>query len=257
MPKVSVLTVFKRPKGEELVGKCLLNQTFEDWEWIQVTPLTNTLVLKNTKVIPEPKANPGDVWNLNKAYNAGFRACEGELIVSIQDEVWFPEEGLEKFWMCYQEEPKGCVTGVGDKYQRLDDFGKPEVKLWADPRKYNTGFSFYEVNPNDWELNYASVPTQAMYDIGGFDESFDGHYGWDNVDVAIRLDHFDYKFFIDKSNESRSLIQTRPADWEEKNAYAGNAERDTVKMNNSFFMKIQKERAAGRYPFKMEYLKRG
>jgi len=257
MAKISVLTVFNRPKGEELVGKCLENQTFDDWEWIQVTPLKDTLVLKNTTVIPDPPMNPGDVWNLSKAYNAGIRACQGELIVSIQDEIWFPEEGLEKFWLCYQEKPRGCVSGIGDKYQRLDEFGKPEIKMWADPRRGNKLQSFYETYPNNWELNYASVPTQAMYDIGGFDETFDKYYGWDNVDVCIRLDHYDYEFYLDLSNESRSLVQTRPKDWEEKNAYAGSGTRDKVKMDNSFFMKIQNERAAGRYPFKMDYLKRG
>jgi glycosyltransferase involved in cell wall biosynthesis len=251
MPKISVLTVFKRPHGEELVGKCLLNQSFDDWEWIQVTPLKNTMVLKNTKVIPDPPMVSGDVWGLNKAYNAGIRACSSDLIVSIQDDIWFPEDGLEKFWVYFQEYPMGCVSGVGDKYEKLDDFGKPIVKMWEDPRRgYTWGASFSKTKPNNWELNYASVPTKAMYDIGGFDETFDQYYGWDNVDVALRLWYLEYEFYLDISNESRSLMQKMPKDWEEKNARAQKSDGSM-----SFFDKIQNDRVKGKYPYILNYLK--
>jgi len=255
MPKISVLTVFKRVGGQKIAYRCLQNQSFEDWEWVQVTPLTATdLIEGKTKVVPDPPLNLGDVWGLNKAYNAGLKNCEGELVVSIQDEVWFPPDGLEKFWFHYQEDKKGCVTGIGDKYARLDKFYKPEVKVWNDPRRGFQIVSYDETPQNNWELNYCSAPLQAFYDIGGFDETFDQYYGWDNVDVSIRMKYFGYRFYMDKTNECRGLVQKLPVDWEEKNAYAGwNEPGDRKK--ESHFWKVRHARVEGKYPYKLDYLK--
>ena len=248
MSKISVLTVFKRPGGELLVKQCLDKQTFTDFEWIIVTPVkTITIIPDKTKILDDPPKEEGDVWCLNKAYNAGIRACTSELIVSIQDEVWFPEDGLEKFWFHYQKDKKGCVTGVGDKYLRLNKYNKPEVKIWDDPRKGMQIESYGKTIPNNWELNYCSIPKQGFYDIGGFDETFDKYYGWDNVDVALRLEHFGYRFYMDKTNESMSLKQEMPVDWEEKNAHNGG--------DKSFFEQLRKKRVVGLYPYKLSYLK--
>jgi hypothetical protein len=253
MPKISVLTVFKRPGGELLVKRCLEKQTFQDFEWIIVTPVKLVVTIPDkTKVFPDPPKQDGDVWVLNKAYNKAIKESSGELLVSIQDEIWFPPDGLEKFWFHYQDSgKKSCVTTIGDKYLRLDDFGKPEIKSWDDPRRHSNNLSYYECFPNDWELNYASVPRAGMMEIGGFDESFDKYYGWDNVDVSLRLDHFGYKFYLDKANESKSLMQKMPVDWEEKNANAGWQTGNT----DTFFCKILEMRKSGKYPFKLDYLK--
>ena len=226
LPKVSVLTVYKRPEGEVIVGKCLDNQTFTDFEWVIVTPEPVEKVRKEASTpfiyVPEPPIRKGETWHLNRAYNYGLRQCRGELVVSIQDEIWFPDDALNKFWFNYQRlGNKSCISGVGDIYMEEDSFGKPILKVWADPRKKEIK-NVYECFPNDLEFNFCAVPLKGMYEIGGFDEGLDMlGYGMDNVSVSERLDALGYKFYLDQSNECRGLKQSRATDWDEKHTMHG------------------------------------
>jgi len=163
--------------------------------------------------VPEPPKKERNYWNLGTAYNEGLRHCQGELIVSLQDWIWVIPQGLEKFWLAYQQ-TNGCISGVGDQYDQLDEFGRPTNKIWNDPRKTSRHGSFYECYPNDWELNWACAPLKAFYDIGGFDEELDKWAGGDNISVCERMDALGYKFYLDQTNESFALRHERYKDWD-------------------------------------------
>lgn len=230
---LSVITASNRPDRLDITKKCLDKQLFKDFEWIVVSPEKTDY---GKWVVDPPKAE-GDVYALNKAMNAGIKASQGELLVRIDDSIWFPPDALHKFWQHYKANPMACVSGVGDQYDQLDENGKPTHKVWLDPRKNTTNGSFYEVNPEDWEANFGSVPRSLIYEIGGWDEDMDKYYAWDNVAVAYRLDQVGAKFYLDQTNESFSFQHGRSGNWD-KDSWA-----------NHNFWEYLKER-----PVKLDYL---
>ncbi len=231
MVDVSVITCTNRFGGIDLNWSSLRRQTFKNWEWV----LCDTLYEERKEEVKEytkgdarirhvrqtKKLDSAKTW-LNHAENEGIKASSGELIVLLQDYIHIDPDALEKFWYQYQANPKSFVTGVGHQYGKpgKEEFvnpqglitvfskpfeGVPEVIVWTDPRM-KSDKTFYPCIPNDWEANYSSIPRKALYDIGGFDETYDffGH-AWDNVSVANRAFALGYEPYIDQSNISKSV----------------------------------------------------
>lgn len=217
---ISVITPTIRTAGLYLVKKALDRQIFKDFEWLICSP-------EKPELIKDCKYNvtwleddfEGGVWTLNRAYNYMIKNARGKLIVSWQDYTFAKPDGLQKFWDCYQAEPKTLVSGVGNKY--IDESWT--VKTWQDPRQRSDFGSYYSCNPHDCEWNYCSCPKQALYDIGGFDEEMDLlGFGMDGCSVVDRINIFGgYDFKLDQTNESFSLEHSRPELWEEKNLLYG------------------------------------
>ena len=62
------------------------------------------------------------------------------------------------------------------------------------------------------------MPREALYSVGGFDESLDVGYGMDGYSVVDRLNiQGVWDFKIDQTIESFSLEHERPDNWEELN----------------------------------------
>jgi hypothetical protein len=205
MVKISVVCPTIRKDGLKIVYESLQKQTFQDWEW-----------LVGSKFDPEIEeatwvqdTHEGGYWTLNRCYNDLIRRARGELIVSWQDWIWVPPDGLEKFWDAYVDN-QGIITGVGDQYEKLNKWGKPEIKIWSDPRKTDKYGSFYECFPQDVEWNWAAIPKEALLKAGGFDEKLDFlGYGGDQLQVGVRLDALKYRSYIDQTNESFTLRHGR------------------------------------------------
>ena len=221
---VSVISASKRPERLEITKKCLDRQTSKSFEWIIVAPQKEFITLNrlyghedNIKVLGDPPKREEDVYALNKAINAGIKASKGSLLVLLQDSIWIAPDALQKFWYHFTNNPYACVSGVGDQYDELDENGKPVHKIWLDPRKRTDLGSFYECLPQDWEINYASLPKHLIYEIGGWDEEMDIHYAWDNVAVSYRLAEVGAKFYLDQTNESFSYVHDRSNNWETEN----------------------------------------
>jgi len=226
--KISVISPSVRKAGLKVVARSLERQSFpqEDWEWIIVSPFDPEIFSmdKNWYWIEDPPKNKGDYWNLNKAYNAALRKAEGQLIISWQDWLWAKEDALEKFWFWFKEKgDKWAVTGSGHQYQRLDEFGKPIIQIWTDPRRSNAtkNGGAYECSPIEWEINFASAPRKAFYDIGGFDEGLDKMAGMDNVSICERMDELGYRFWIDHGLECRGIKHGRLPEWDKMHAMHG------------------------------------
>jgi len=155
-----------RPKGLKRVQESLENQTFDNFEWLVEVGLTNT-----------------DGSDLNAAYNRMIRRAEGELVVSVQDYIKIPEDGLERFWRAYKENEKFYTAPVG---KIVYEDGEPS---W-DWRESSTA----SVDWRKWEIDYGAAPLEVLKDIGGFDERLDHCWGFDNVNVGLRAKQAGYEF---------------------------------------------------------------
>lgn len=214
---ISVITTTVRPKGVEITQKCLRRQTHTDFEWIVVAPrqIHKELTVTPDTLLADPPKKKGDFWSLCKAWNLGYATAKGELVVNIQDMIWFPPDTLERFWIHYQNNPRSLVTGVGDHYSDLDERGVPTNVVWKDPRKRLDQGSFYEINFPDMEMCVASIPKQAVLDCGGIDEKYDRANGIQEKEMCMRLGRLDYRFYIDQSLEYRAIRHPRlTEDWD-------------------------------------------
>lgn len=193
----------------EIVGKCLNRQTHQDFEWLVVSPeYYQSKWNFDYSWIRDPKKKDGDFYSLNKSWNAAFKEAEGELIVSIVDGLWFPPDTLEKLWTHYQNNPKACVTCIGNQYDQMEN-GKPEHMVWRDPRIRADFGAFYEVSPREFELCIASLSLQAIKDVGGIDEEFDKYAALSEKEMCYRMDKVGYTFFIDQTIEYRAIKHDR------------------------------------------------
>ncbi len=212
---ITVITPTLRPKGLEVVRKCLTRQTIQDFEWIVVHPADQMMKVfgelgddKRFKNIIEPKKNKGDYYSLNKAWNKAYSQTKGDLIVNIVDYIWFPPDTLERLLSHYKSDPKGLVTTVGHQYREVIN-GKPDILVWRDPRVRMDQGSFYEVAPSEMEMCICSIPKQAILDCGGLDEIYDTCPAVSEKEMCWRLDKLGYNFYIDQSIEYRALQHER------------------------------------------------
>lgn len=175
-PKISVITTTIRPEGLKQVRNALLKQSFKDFEWIVEVNWT------------------GEV-DFNASMNRALKRAQGELVVSIQDFITPPEDGLQQFWDAYQKQPAFYTAPVG---QTLD--GKTAEWDWRYERKADDICNWQE-----WEIDYGSAPTKALLDIGGFDEELDKAWGFDNVNVGLRAHNAGHKFYNLPNNKAIAL----------------------------------------------------
>ncbi len=167
MIKISVLTPSIRPEGLKIVQECLARQTFKEFEWLTEIGI------------------PGNGHSLNADYNRMLRRAKGELMVSYQDFLKIPDDGLERFWKAYQENPRTFYTAPMGKVDSYDQ----ELARW-DWRNYNV----FKMKSSNWEIDWGSAPISALKEIGGFDEELDKYWSCDNVNVAFRAELAGYTF---------------------------------------------------------------
>lgn len=141
MVKISVLTPSVRPVGLEIVRKGLMEQTFQDFEWLV-------------------EIGTGE-HDLNKAYNRMLRRAEGELFVSLQDFIKIPPDYLQKFWDAYQENPDTFFTAPVGK---VDDIEYKGDVRW-DWRAWTNGEKDPKVMPGKWdcwEIDSGACPMKPL-----------------------------------------------------------------------------------------------
>jgi hypothetical protein len=210
---ISIITPSIRKEGLYTVAKALSRQTFRDFEWLIGTP-----------VDPQQKDGvwveddfTGGYWTLNRIYNKLIEEASGSLIVSWQDFTFADPDALEKFWFHYETEPKTLVTAVGNKYESV--YPEPRNMLWKDPREREDQGSYYSCFFNDIEWNLCSIPKEALYAVGGFDEGLDFlGFGMDGYSVNERLNDLGGRDFkINQTIKSYSLVHGRIKDWDKDN----------------------------------------
>ena len=214
---VSIITPLGRSKEKlQVVEKALKRQSFKDYEWL-------------IEERQEPLAQ-GKYWDVYAGYNRMVKRAKGELLISWQDSTFAKSDTLEKFVYHYQQEPKTIVSAVGNKYS--DDSWT--VKTWQDPRERDDQGSYYYVNHPDIELNLCSLPKQAIYDVGGFDETLDYYSSLCGLDVLQRLWlQGGWKFALDQTIKSFSLEHGRLKGWDENTPFKGAWEKKCEEYQNN------------------------
>lgn len=162
--KISVVTPSIRPEGLKCIQEALARQTLQDFEWlVEISPIGRV--------------------DFNEVMNKMLRRAKGELIVSLQDWITIPDDGLEKFWKAHKEKEGFYTSPVikgGSQDWRID---REEECEW-----------------NEWEIDWGAAPLKALKEIGGFDEELDKGWGFDNVNVGMRAELAGYKFYNIKDN---------------------------------------------------------
>jgi hypothetical protein len=224
---ISIVYISNRYGGLDILKGNLQRQTIQDFELVFVDGLYNErkdLVkdyFKDFKIkhLNEDFDRTGNyLSSLARADNLAFKNCDGELIVCLQDYIYIPSTGLEKFLNLHnQYDGKALLTGKGHQYWypeteeivkpkglitvfESDYTKKPDVKFWTDPRDNFMGVR--EAHPIEWEMNWAAIPTSIIKELGGMDEQYDKEgFGWDNTNIATRAALLGYKIYIDLTNE--------------------------------------------------------
>lgn len=210
MPKVSVICVTNRKGWFSILKDDMDRQTFRDFEVIVADDSREDVdVPKGWTVFQPRKKGENDVWNLNKAYNDCLVKAKGELLVFLQDYIWIPANGLQRFWDDYEQFPNSLITGVGHKaLHGLEGISETDMRMFGDKDMEPANFSF-------WELNWASCPKILM---SYFNEDMDRFYGGENQYVARRAELYGCKVMIDRKNVCIGYNQSecggRPANWE-------------------------------------------
>lgn len=228
MAKISVMNLTNRFGGIDVLWANMKRQTEQDFELVLVDALWREREDEVKAYINDPRLvyvrqndkPEGAHTGLAHADNQGFKSCKGELIVCLQDYIWIPPDGLEKFWFHHKRlDGQALIGGVGDQYSKpagediVDPKGKitvfgepytkrPAVVCYTDPHKRSEYGSFYECYPPDWELNYCCIPRDVIYELGGMDEQYDFEgFAYDNANIAMRADMLGYKTYLDQTNE--------------------------------------------------------
>lgn len=205
--RISVVCVTNRKGAVEYLKHQLDKQTFTDFEVIVADDGQNATVKEYKQFVPRPQ-NPGNVWNFNKAYNDCLNLVQGELVVFLQDFIWIPANGLERFWEVYQIYPNALITGVGHKAASgIEGISEFDFRVHGEP-----GLS--PANPSLYELNWSSCPSSLLIP---FNEQMDDCYAGSE---KVWANTINAPVFVDRSNQCIGLSQEfcggRPQDWEEK-----------------------------------------
>ena len=214
LPLVSVITPTVREDGLDIVHKSLDKQTYKNWEWL----IGSNFNPKIKEAIWVEDNFEGGYWTLNRIYNRLFKLAKGQIIISWQDWIHTPPDGIQKFVDALEETGDVVVSGVGDQYLKVGEWGKPEISIWSDPRKNTKYGSFYECYWNDAEWNWCAFPKKLIDKVGGMDEKLDFiGYGGDQFQVCERWEDMGVKFYLDQSNESFTVRHERDhTDWDDK-----------------------------------------
>lgn len=199
--KISVIGCTNRKGALKYYQEQLEKQTFKDFEFVCANDSG-----EKGGFVPRGK-NDGDVWNINKAYNDCLNRASGELLVFLQDFIWIPANGLQRFWDVYQIYGDIMITGCGHKYE-----SDLKTVVEFDDRVIGERMAL-EVNFTQFELNWSACPNSKM---PKFDEEMDKQYGGENAYVAFASK---IPVFLDRTNECKGLSQEicggRPSNWEE------------------------------------------
>ena len=214
---ISIVTPSCRPEFLPIIEKCLKRQDFDgETEWIITMPhkCIGKVTVKPSLLLEDPPKRLGDFWSLCKGWNQAYARTKGELIVNIQDGIWFPPDVLSRFWFHYQNQPRILVSAIGHQYDKFDDLGMPINKVWHDPRA-RTDVSFQDVPPSEIEMVMASIPKQAILECGGIDEEYDTCNGAQEKEMCWRLNKLNWDFYIDHTIEYRAIHHPRlTKDWD-------------------------------------------
>jgi hypothetical protein len=232
-----VFTPTYRPGGLDVLEASLMRQTHRDFVWVVSDQLFLDRKVAWAKVLDRidfpllwmnREVIEGNKRNLAAMYNAAvdYVLSDGfEMLVSLQDYIYLPEDGLEKFISANKVFPDSLLTGVThisrDPYPNkvVDPEGdytifaepyydKPKRMSWDDVRAtelYVVGPELLPVEQTHWEANWAAVPRKILETGIRWDEQYDKGIAYENMDFAMQAKEKGFDVVLDKSNVAISL----------------------------------------------------
>jgi len=216
-PEVDVLTVTKRTGWEKMALDSLARQTVAYNKYIVIS----SVPLKIDYII-EPK--PLRKYNLNRAYNEGFRHLESEYVLLYDDFIELEPTTIE--YLLETSRPNRIVTTATHENGEQDG-------------RYLGLDTPHRCRADEWEINVAMAPTKLFFELGGCDEEYDDRWAWGNVNLAQRAEMIGYETWIDERVKPKLIPH----------------KRDTSRENNyDFNEKRINEIKLGKRPISCDYL---
>lgn len=191
----------------------------------------------------------GNARNLARAYNVAMdyaRDWEADCFISLQDYIWIPDDGVERFAnMVRNVEQQGfhgiytAITSISadpldeeihDLNGMFTIFKEPYNKRpteieWMDVRfRIPDSADYHYVPEIEYETNWACIPRKALYDERlYFDEAFDKGEAYENQDYACCAKTHGYELLIDMKNQALSLPHKRyfAEEWQREEPMTG------------------------------------
>jgi len=166
----------------------------------------------------------GNVRALAQAYNnaADFAVDAGfDLMISLQDYIWIPDNGIEMFVEDHGNWPNCLITGlvslsdapldnaITDPYGLFSIFAEPFTER-------PVGISWHDVRENDlypgepmlrscsaehWEANWAAIPVELLKRGARWDLTYDEGIAYENIDFAKTCEkEYETPCILDKRN---------------------------------------------------------
>ena len=223
--KITVVLPTNRPSGFNLTFSALHDQSLlhDDFELILIDDYKDREKLaieyakshdvKNLKYI---KSKP-NYWRSNRlianARNTSLIYAEAELVVFVDDYIWFPPRFLEEHWKVYKR-TQGRYTMVGGskavKYApnqvgTIDKLPLPEVKNHVEGA-FIRNIAQFKVSDTRGEKEVkncggqwfytcnASAPLSKIIEVNGFDEQFD-LCSEEDINLGLRLEKVGCRFW--------------------------------------------------------------
>jgi len=219
---------------------CLLHQTHRIHAWVIADDLYDEradIVKMRTananfdvihyKPPPKPQGFFSDIGGLYNQLLDTADDLDAQLIVSLQDHFWVPNDGIARFVEATILNPGALVTGLASLALTPgpDRIGLPEGKWTLFPEQGGGGWpdkpgpemwwedvriGYYpdegrlcRSNPVEWELNWASIPGEHVSAGTRFDPEYGRGISLENHDFAWQcfLDH-DSMVILDKENHA-------------------------------------------------------
>lgn len=241
--KIAVFLPTKRKGGIDVIEASLLRQTYRnfiflvcdeherDFYWRQAGKANDV----ETVVIQPPYKPSNQPRNLAKTYNLGIEYAldyDCDLFVSLQDYIWVPEDGLERFVKNFDNNgPKNLYTGLTSisadpEVDQIYDLEaaytifeepyrvKPQVIDWVDARATSFYQSYFDQekyileidDPNHFEANWAAIPVELLKQGLKWDEDYDKGIAFENNQLALdAIVRYDCRIILDGKNHAISL----------------------------------------------------
>lgn len=218
--ETTVFVATNRLGGLDVLESSLSRQTYKDFKvfvidsyynfrkelWAEMSHRLGIFI----EVHPDPAPVKGDVRVLAKAYNLAREYClftRTDLLISLQDYIWIPDNGVESFINLHKKYPHRLLTGLTsissgpiielreDYYKHYEKylytiFGRPffdkpwEPVSWEDGRigiyPMIEDYEFGEILPQHWEANWAAIPVNVFKAGVKWDESYDQGIAYEN-----------------------------------------------------------------------------
>lgn len=181
------------------------------------------IVFVENEVIKGNKRALAQAYNNMADFAVGF---EFDLMISLQDYIWIPDNGVEMFVEDYLEYPDCLITGlvslseapgddaIADPYGYYSIFktpltDKPKGISWSDVRHtdlYPSEDDIVACAADHWEANWAAIPVSLLEKGIRWDLTYDEGIAYENIDFARRCEQeFGTACILDKRNHAYGI----------------------------------------------------